>query len=134
MTEEPKINSEELELTEIPGYMQLVDAQRQNVLTIDKIRSVIISMKDEVEKELADIKETPQTWLSLISFFIPFVGMMRKWYQDQRKMYLQARLKNLTMIAMIFTNSEHVQKNLEKQMAALKATTQKYTDERRWMK
>jgi hypothetical protein len=60
--------------------------------------------------------------------------MMRKWYQDQRKMYLQARLKNLTMIAMIFTNSEHVQKNLEKQMAALKATTQKYTDERRWMK
>jgi hypothetical protein len=114
--------------------MQLVDAQRSNVLSVEKIQSVIYSMRTEVEKDLADIKETPQNWLGLISLFIPFIGIVRKWYSDQRRLYLQAQLKNFTLILNIFTNAEMVQKKLEQQMAALKETQQKYLDERRWMK
>ena len=128
------LQSEELELSEIPGYMQLVDAQRANVLTPEKVQSVIYGLSKEVDRELAKFEETPQTWLGLIVFFIPFIGLVRKFYQDQRKLYLQARQKNLTLILGIFTNSEQIQKKLEEQMKALKDSQQKYTDERRWMR
>ena len=128
------LKSEQLELSEIPGYINLVDAQRANILTTERIQSAIYQMRTEVEKTLADIEEAPQTWLGVISFFIPFIGLVRKFYQDQRKLYLQARLKNLTMILTIFTNSEQVQKKLEEQMKALKESQQTYIDERRWMK
>jgi hypothetical protein len=134
MINETNLHTEEVELSQIPGYMQLVDAQRSNVLSVEKIQSVIYSMRTEVEKDLADIKETPQNWLGLISLFIPFIGIVRKWYSDQRRLYLQAQLKNFTLILNIFTNAEMVQKKLEQQMAALKETQQKYLDERRWMK
>lgn len=129
-----QLQTEELELSEIPGYIELVNASRENVLTLDKVKSTIYALRNEVERELSEIKETPQTWTSVLSFLIPFVGIVRKWYDDQRKMYLQARLKNLTLILAIFNNSEAVGKKLEAQMEALKKTQQKYADERRWMK
>ena len=128
------IESEELDYAEIPGYMELAKAAQQNVLTVEKVHSLIKQLKNEVEKELTDIKETPQTWISFLAFCIPVYGLIRKWYEDQRKLYLQARLKNLTMITAIFTNADSVQKKLEEQMANLRQTTQKYADERRWMR
>ncbi len=127
------LQTEELELSEIPGYMELVNASRDNVLTVEKIKATIYALRTEVEKELSEIKETPQTWASVLSFFIPFIGIVRKWYEDQRRLYLQARLKNLTLILTIFNNSELIGKKLEEQMATLKKTQQKYIDERRWM-
>jgi hypothetical protein len=133
MNNDTQINSEELDLSELPGYMELVKAQADNTLTTEKIAASVGRLRIEIENELADMKETPQTWLSLLSFFIPFIGMQRKWYQDQHRLYLQARLKNLTFILAIFAGSSQVQAKLEEQMAILKKSQEKYNNERKWM-
>jgi hypothetical protein len=114
------VNSEDLRPNELAGYMALVDAVRNSTLTVEKLRGSITLLKDAVEQELSEIQETPQTWITLVALFVPFAGMMRKWYMDQRKVYLLARLKNLILISNIFLQSERVQKDLERQIANLK--------------
>lgn len=133
MNNDTSINSEELDLSELPGYMELVKSQADNTLTTEKIAASIGRLRVEIENQLADMPETPQTWLSLLSFFIPFIGMQRKWYQDQRRLYLQARLKNLNFILGVFSGSAQIQAKLEEQMAILKKSQEKYNNERKWM-
>ena len=133
MVDENQIKTEELELSELPGYMDLMKAAQSNTLTTDKIKAVTRQLRDQVENELSKFEETPQTWLSLLSLFIPFLGMIRKWYQDQKRVYLPARLMNLTLILSVFNGSEQTAKRLEEQMANLRKSTEKYRNERKWM-
>ncbi len=130
MRDEFGVNTEDLRPNEIAGYQALVDAARNNVLTTDRIRGSIILMKAEVEAELSNIEGTPQSWLSLLGLFLPIIGIIRKWYLDQHAMYLQARLKNLNLISLIFTNSERVQLELDKQINNLHKAQQEEEDRR----
>src|SRR5258705_11338275 len=131
MRDEFGVNTEDLRPNEIAGYQALVDAARNNVLTTDRIRGSIILMKAEVEAELSNIEGTPQSWLSLLGLFLPIIGIIRKWYLDQHSMYLQARLKNLNLIYLIFTNSERVQLELDKQINNLHKAQQEEEDRRK---
>ena len=119
------IETEELRPNELQGYISLVDAVRNSTLTVEKLQSAIGAIKDSVDMELSLVKDTPQTWLSALSFFIPIVGLIRKWYQDQKVMQLQARAKNLNFILGIFANSDKTRKELERQIKNLKDAQQK---------
>lgn len=120
MIDEFGIRSDELRPNEIPGYQALVDSVRNNTLSVDKVKGSILLMKSTVEADLNKFESAPQTWVSLLTLFIPFLGVIRKWYQDQHTLYLQARLKNLSMICDIFTNAERVQQELERQINNLR--------------
>ena len=118
------VETEDLRPNELQGYMTLVDAVRNSTLTVEKLQSAIGAIKDQVDMELSQVKDTPQTWLSVLSFLIPIVGLIRKWYQDQKFMQLQARAKNLNLILGIFANSARTRKELERQIDNLKKSNE----------
>ena len=55
-------------------------------------------MRVSVENELIGRKDTPQNFITLLTYLIPIIGLIRKWYIDQYDMSLKARLRELVLI------------------------------------
>ena len=70
----------------------------QGQLTVDRIRDHITAMRVSVENELIGRKDTPQNFITLLTYLIPIIGLIRKWYIDQYDMSLKARLRELVLI------------------------------------
>lgn len=90
---------EELTIAEratLAEWTKVLDSGQQTVKTI---YGFIKNLRVSVENELDTFrKQTPPTFLSLLALFIPFYGIVKKWYQDEYKLSLEARLRNLLMI------------------------------------
>ena len=101
------------------SWMNALDSQQINV---EVIRGYIRKMEEGVSQELASIEDTPTNWLSLLAFLVPLIGLIRKWYLDQRKNYLLARLRNYYLLGSMLSTPEQARKAIEKQIAGISRT------------
>lgn len=80
------------------AYFTLLQQSQTTPLTIEDFRKYFIRMRMSVEQELASRKAAPQSFVSLLSYLIPVIGLIRKWYQDQEEIELKARLRNYLLL------------------------------------
>lgn len=113
---------ERLRSEERARIISLLGAAQGNNLTVEKVKDHIYNLKLAAEQELTEIKDVPQNWISLLALFIPILGIMRKWYQDQRVLSLQARLRSYTLIYNIFAAPKVAQRQLEDELGNLAST------------
>lgn len=112
-----QLNSEEKKTIEL--WSQSI---KTNTLTTDRIREYVSTMKNSVAQELLEKNESPQSWLSLLSFLIPIIGIIRKWYIDQRQVELKARLTNYSLLEVLLSSPDKAAKDLDRALAAFAST------------
>lgn len=94
-------------------------------ININSVRDYISKMQEGVSMALAEIEESPKDWLSLLCFLIPLIGIIRKWYIDQRKNYLLARQRNYYLLSSMLSTPEKARQAIEKQIAGISRTNPK---------
>jgi hypothetical protein len=100
-------------------WLQVLDS---NQLTPDTIIDFVRRIRGSLEDELAKSNETPQDWVGVISLFIPFYGLIRKWYQDQNRIQLQARIKNMVLIETFLVSPKKAKEALNAAIAGMVAS------------
>ena len=109
---------EDLTIAERETLMQWTQVLDSNQLDVDAVRQFVHSLKGSVQSELEAIKsETPHSWVSLVALFIPFYGLIRKWYQDERRIYLEARLRNLMLLEAFLVGPKKAREALDRAIA-----------------
>ena len=114
-------------------YGDLSDAEREtltqwtsvldgNQLDVSTVKSFISELRKSIEEQLSAIKETPQSWISIAALFIPFYGIIKKWYQDQYKLGLEMRLRNILLIEAFLIGPDKAKKALKRQIASIVST------------
>lgn len=98
------------------GWTQTLDS---NQLTVEGVKQYVRSCREAVENELAGIKETPQSWTGILALFIPFLGLIKKWYQDQHKLGLEARIRNYVLIEAFLSTPDKARAALERAIAGI---------------
>ena len=94
---------------------------QQNQLTVEKVLEYIVKMRDSIEKDLAKERNTQYDFLSMLCFFIPIVGIIRKWYQDQRKLELEARLQNYLLLEAFLSSPEKAKQAIRDRLKNVRA-------------
>lgn len=115
----------ELQPEELQTLLSWADQLQSKEATIADVRFHISQMKEFVEQELTAKKELPNKWLHLLSYFIPFVGLIEKWYQDQYELGLKARLRNYMLFENFLASPERRKKAIESQIERLAQNAQK---------
>lgn len=112
---------EDLTTAERETLTQWTQVLGNNQMTLDDAESFIKRLKDAVQSELETYrKETPAgTWVSLLTLLIPMYGLIKKWYQDERKLYLEARLRNLMLLEAFFIGPKKAQEALDRAIAGM---------------
>lgn len=100
-------------------WLQVLDS---NQLTPDSIIDFVRRIRGSLEDELAKTNETPQDWIGVLSLFIPFYGLIRKWYQDQNRVQLQARIKNMVLIETFLVSPKKAKEALNAAIAGMVAS------------
>ncbi len=102
--------------------MKLLEAAEQNKITLETFKEYVPKLRDAVEQEiiLESSKEQNQSWLTLLTFCIPVIGIIRKWYADKRKIMLEARLENYRLMEAFFTMRENAIAQIQHQINNLK--------------
>lgn len=98
-----------------------MNAINKNQITVVDVRDYVLKMRDSVATALTELDETPHTWLGLLGLFVPFVGIVRKWYLDQRKLALEARLRNYILLEQMLSTPDRARAAVEKQVSAMAA-------------
>lgn len=111
---------DELTEDEQKTYTQWLGNLKKNEVTLDDVKSYITSLRESVETEITAMQETSGSWLSFLPMLIPLIGIVRKWYADQKKVYLEARLRNLILIEAFVYRQERAEHALEKLIATVK--------------
>ncbi len=96
-----------------------VDSVNRSTLTLEDVKENIRRMRDAVEQELTQKRNSPEKWVTLLTFFIPILGIIQKWYQDQREVELKARLRCYTLIEALLTSPERAREQLERAIAGI---------------
>jgi len=110
---------EELEPEEQETLNTWLDALNRSQINVPTIKEYISKMKDSVGHGLSELNETPNDWLSIAAFFIPFVGIVRKWYLDQKRLALTARLRNYILLESFLSSPEKAKKAIENAIAGM---------------
>jgi len=113
---------EDLTQDEQETLFSWMNALESNQLNVNNIREYIRKMEEGVSQELAKFEDVPTTWLSILCLLIPLVGIIRKWYIDQKKNYLLARLRNYYLLGSLLSSPDRARKAIETQIANIKAT------------
>lgn len=92
---------------------------QQEAFTIDNMKDYILSMRSWTEQELVKHRDVSHTWLSVVCFFIPIIGIIRKWYQDQYEGELKARLANYIGLQQMLETPEKRRKQLKQDLEVL---------------
>lgn len=98
-----------------------LSALDNNQVNAYSIKEYIAKMRDSVAHALTEIDDTPSNWLSILGLFIPFVGIVRKWYVDQKKLGLQARLRNYLLLEAFLSSPEKARAAIERQISGMNA-------------
>lgn len=110
---------EELTLDEqetLNSWMEAVNKTQVNIATV---REYVSKMRDGVANALADMDETPNEWISIACLFIPFLGIVRKWYIDQKRVALTARLRNYILLENFLMSPEKAKRAMERALSGL---------------
>lgn len=111
---------EDLTIAERETLIEWTQVLDSNQLDVDAVRGFVHSLKQSVQSELETIKqETPQSFVSLLALFIPFYGLVKKWYQDERRIYLEARLRNLMLLESFLTGPKKAREALDRAIAGI---------------
>lgn len=98
------------------GWLSVLQS---NQLDIEAVKRFVHALKGSIEDQLVAIKETPQDWVSIVSLFIPFYGLIKKWYQDQNRLGLEMRLRNIILIESFLESPAKAKEALQRQIASL---------------
>lgn len=111
---------EDLTYAERETLLQWTQVLDSNQLDVDAVKGFIHSMKQSVQVELEKYnQETPRSWVSLLALFIPFYGLIKKWYQDERKLGLEARLRNYMLIESFLIGPKKAREALDRAIAGI---------------
>lgn len=111
---------EDLTISERETLVEWTKVLDSNQLDVDTVRGFVHSLKGAVQSELETMKqETPQSFVSLLALFIPFYGLIKKWYQDERKLYLEARLRNLMLLESFLIGPKKAKEALDRAIAGI---------------
>lgn len=111
---------EELTSAERDTLLQWTKVLDSNQLDIDAVRQFIHSLKGSVQTELDNLrKETPGTWVSPLALLIPFYGLLKKWYYDEHRIYLEARLRNLMLLESFLIGPKKARESLDRAIAGI---------------
>lgn len=116
---------EDLTVHEREYLQKWLEAIKTNTLSIPRIKEYIAGMRAQVEQELTDKNDVPTTWLGIMSFLIPIIGMIRKWYADQRQLELKARLRSYVMLEAMVTSPEKAQEAVDRAIASFASSVNK---------
>ena len=108
---------EDLNAEEKKWFFDKVNAFEQGQITLEKLKDIIKDMRTRIEDELTNTKDTPQNFITLLTYLIPVIGLIRKWYHDQRELELKARLKVLISIEFLLTSPEKQRKEIEQALS-----------------
>lgn len=111
---------EDLNPDEKEIYFSWNEALSKSKISVDSVRDFITQSRYAIELELTESKDKPQSWISLLTLFIPIVGIIRKFYQDRRESELKARLRNYILIENMLTSPERAEKMIKKQISNIK--------------
>lgn len=112
---------EDLEVDEQETLNTWLSAVNKNQVNMMNVREYVAKMRDSVAQTLSEIDDIPNTWLSILSLLIPLVGIIRKWYMDQRRVMLIARLRNYILLEAMLSTPERAQKAIEKMIAGMES-------------
>lgn len=110
---------EDLTPQEQESYFELVERANKTQITIPMLQEYIEKARYSVADELSKIEETPNSWLSILCLFIPLIGIIRKWYMDERRLGLTARLKNYILLESLLLAPEKAKRAMEQGISAL---------------
>lgn len=111
---------EDLTSAERDTLLEWTKVLDSNQLDVDSVRQFVHSLKQSVEAEIDKLrKETPQNWVSVFALFLPFYGLLKKWYMDEHKVYLEARLRNLILIESFLIGPKKAREALDRAIAGI---------------
>ena len=113
------VSYEKLNPIERKWLMSRVNALQQGQISLENIREAVEGMKHQAEQELMLKKDAPTGFLSLLGLFIPLVGIIRKWYQDQEEIELKARIRVLISMEQLLMSPERRQREIESVVASI---------------
>lgn len=94
-------------------YFKWLNVLSTKEVSPEDIKSYIVSMRHAIEMELTKGDDS-LSWVSIISGFIPFFGLIRKWYQDMKQLELKARLRNYILLETFLNSPEKARRALER--------------------
>lgn len=110
---------EDLEPEEQETLNTWLGALNKSQVNVQSIREYVGKMRESVGNALTAIDDVPNDWLSLMGLFIPFIGIIRKWYLDQKRLGLQARLRNYILLEAMLSTPAKAKAEIEKQIAGI---------------
>lgn len=110
---------EDLRETERETLHSWVQALDSNQLTLDDVKQFVRNLRTSVEQELEKRREEPRQWFDFLALLIPIYGILRKWYQDQDKLYMEARLRNLMLLEALLSTPERAKASLDRAVASI---------------
>lgn len=111
--EKYNLGFDDLNDSEKDWLLQKVNALSEGQLTVEKIREAIKAMRDHTEQELTARKDAPTNFVTLLTYFIPIIGLIRKWYHDQYEVELRARLRVLVSLEILLTSPERQRREID---------------------
>lgn len=112
---------DDLSLAERDTLLQWSQVLDNNQMDVGTAQQFVVSLKASVQNELEKMhRESPsQNWVSILALLIPFYGLLRKWYQDEHRIYLEARLRNLMLLEAFFTGPKKAREALDRAIAGI---------------
>lgn len=123
--ERNNLKYEDLTAHEREYLLKWLETIKSNTLTVPRIKEYISGMRAQVEQELTEKSDVPTTWLGIMSFLIPIIGIIRKWYADQRQVELKARLRSYALLEAMVTSPEKAQEAVDRAVAAFASNISK---------
>lgn len=90
-------------------------------ISVPVVREFVTKLKDQATETLSDMDDTPNDWLTVLCFLIPLVGIIRKWYIDQKKLLLVARIRNYVLLEAFLSSPEKAKRAIEKAINSMPA-------------
>jgi len=113
------LNYDDLTSAERDTLGQWTKSLQEKRLAVPQVQDYIRSMRSAVETELTEEQSDPSNWFGIMALFIPFYGVVKKWYHDKKTLGLQARLKNYMLLEAFLDTPEKARKALDQAVAGL---------------
>lgn len=104
---------EDLRPNEKDWLISKVNALSTGQLTVEKIKEAIKAMRQQAEFELVSTSGEIPGFITLLTFFIPIIGIIRKWYHDQKQIEAKARIKVFLQLENLLTAPEKRRKEID---------------------
>lgn len=103
---------DQLKAPEKDWLISKVNALSSGQLTVEKIRDAVKAMRAQAEYELAASTDAPANFITLLTLLLPLVGIIRKWYYDQKQVEIKAKIKVLLNLENLLTSPEKRRKEI----------------------